>query len=250
MKDRDRSLAGRTALVTGAARRLGRTMAVAIAERGADVVIHHNRSEPEAMALCEEIRRMGGNAWRVQGDLADAEQAKRVFGDAVAQTGRIDILINNASIFESDTIWDATEESILTNLRIHALSPLTLARQMAGQEAEGQIINLLDTRVTVYDRDHASYHISKRVLATLTRMLAMELAPRITVNAIAPGLVLPPLGQDESYLEKLAYTNPLKCHGQPQDVADAMLFLLRSRFITGQILYIDGGYHMKGHMYD
>jgi len=250
MKDRDISLAGRTALVTGAARRLGRTMAVALAGQGAGVVVHHNRSEPEAVAVCEEIRRLGGSVWRVQGDLADMQQAEQVFREAAAQAGRIDILINNASTFESDTIWDATEESILTNLRIHALSPLTLARQMAGQEAEGQIVNLLDTRVTVYDRDHASYHISKRVLATLTRMLAMELAPRITVNAIGPGLVLPPLGQDESYLEKLASTPPLKCHGQPQDVADAMVFLLRSRFITGQILYVDGGYHMKGHMYD
>lgn len=250
MKDRDISLAGRTALVTGAARRLGRTMAVALAGQGAGVVVHHNRSEPEAVALCEEIRKLGGGVWRVQGDLADTQQAEQVFRESIAQAGRIDILINNASTFESDTIWDATEDSILSNIRIHAMAPLTLARQMAGQGGEGHIINLLDTRVAVYDREHASYHISKRVLATLTRMLAMELGPKIAVNAIAPGLVLPPIDQDASYLEKLAYTNPLKRHGQPQDVTDAMLFLLRSRFITGQILYIDGGYHMKGHMYD
>ncbi len=250
MKDRDSSLAGRTALVTGAARRLGQTMAVALAGQGVRVVVHHHRSEPEAVAVCEEIQRLGGSVWRVQGDLADTQQAEQAFREAIAQAGRIDILINNASTFESDTIWDATEDSILSNIRIHAMAPLTLARQMAGQGGEGHIINLLDTRVAVYDREHASYHISKRVLATLTRMLAMELAPKIAVNAIAPGLVLPPLGQDENYLEKLAYTTPLKCHGQPQDVADAMLFLLRSRFITGQILYVDGGYHMKGHMYD
>jgi len=225
-------------------------MALALAQQGARVVIHHNRSEPEAVALCEEIRRLGAAAWRIQGDLADAEQAARVFRDAVAQAGAIDILINNASIFEPDTIWDATEDSLLSNLRIHAIAPLTLAREMAKQGGEGHIINLLDTRVTVYDKKHVSYHISKRVLVTLTRMLALELAPRIVVNGVAPGLILPPAGQDESYLQGLVYTNPLKRHGGPADVTEAVLFLLRSHFITGQILYIDGGYHMKGHMYD
>jgi pteridine reductase len=84
----------------------------------------------------------------------------------------------------------------------------------------------------------------------LTRMLALELAPGIAVNGIAPGLILPPAGQDESYLQRLAHSNPLNRHGSPADVADAALFLLRSRFITGQILYVDGGYHMKGHLYD
>jgi hypothetical protein len=250
MEDRNNSLAGKTALVTGAARRLGRAMALALAGQGAHVVVHHNRSEGDAVTLCDEIRRSGGTAWPVQGDLMDASQVERVFQDAVAQGGRIDVLINNASIFEQDTVWDVTEESVLHNLRIHAMAPLALARAMAGQGSVGHIVNLLDTRMTVYDREHASYHISKRVLLTLTRMLAIELAPRIAVNAIAPGLILPPAGQDEAYLQRLVYTNPLNCHGGPQDVVDAMLFLLTSRFVTGQVLYVDGGYHMKGHMYD
>ena len=97
---------------------------------------------------------------------------------------------------------------------------------MAGQGITGHIVNLLDTRVTVYDKEHASYHISKRVLLTLTRMLALELAPKIAVNGIAPGLILPPAGQDEAYLQRLAHTNPLQRHGGPQDVVDAVLFLL------------------------
>ncbi|HNS22915.1 MAG TPA: SDR family oxidoreductase [Sedimentisphaerales bacterium] len=250
MKDLETALAGRTALVTGAARRLGRAMVMALAEQGVRVVAHYHRSEQDAVTLCDEIRRAGGSAWRVQGDLADARKLEGVFRDAVAQAGPIDILINSASIFERDTLWDATEESVLLNLRIHAMAPLALARAMARQGGEGHVINLLDTRVTVYDKEHASYHISKRVLATLTRMLALELAPKIAVNAIAPGLILPPAGEDETYLERLSHCNPLHRHGGPADVVDAALFLLRSRFITGQILYIDGGYHMKGHMYD
>jgi NAD(P)-dependent dehydrogenase (short-subunit alcohol dehydrogenase family) len=244
------SLAGKTALVTGAARRLGRAMALALAGQGARVVVHHNRSEAEAAGLCDEIRRLGGSAWSLQADLADPSSAAKLFQDAVAQAGEIGILVNNASLYERDTLWDATEESILLNLRVHALAPLTLAREMARQGGEGHIVNLLDTRVTVYDREHASYHISKRVLATLTRMLALELAPRIAVNAIAPGLILPPAGEDETYLRSLAHANPLNRWGEPKDIADAMLFLLGSRFVTGQILYVDGGYHMKGHMYD
>ena len=250
MKDANMSLAGRTALVTGGAKRLGRAMVLALAAQGARVVVHHNHSEREAAVVCEEVRRSGGSAWRVQGDLAQAGQAESIFREAVAQAGAVDILINNASIFERDTVWDATEESVLLNLRIHAMAPLSLARAMAGQGITGHIVNLLDTRVTVYDKEHASYHISKRVLLTLTRMLALELAPKIAVNGIAPGLILPPAGQDEAYLQRLAHTNPLQRHGGPQDVVDAALFLLGSRFITGQILYVDGGYHMKGHMYD
>lgn len=244
------SLDGKTALVTGAARRLGRAMTLALAERGARVVVHHNRSEAEAASLCDEIRKSGGSAHAIQADLVDASSVTRLFQEAVRQSGVIDILINNASVYERDTLWNMTEESVLLNLRIHALAPLTLAREMARQGGPGHIINLLDTRVTVYDRDHASYHVSKRVLLTLTRMLALELAPKIAVNAIAPGLILPPAGEDETYLQKLAQANPLNRYGGPEDVVDAMLFLLGSRFVTGQILFIDGGYHMKGHMYD
>jgi pteridine reductase len=244
------SLAGRTALITGAARRLGRVMALALAEQGARIVVHHNRSEAQAATLCEEIGGLGGSAWQIQGDLTIPGRAESVFQEAVARAGPIAILINNASIYERDTLWDASEESILLNLRIHAMAPLALARAMARQGTAGHILNLLDARVTAYDRVHASYHISKRVLLTLTRMLALELAPGIAVNGIAPGLILPPAGQDESYLQRLAHSNPLNRHGSPADVADAALFLLRSRFITGQILYVDGGYHMKGHLYD
>jgi len=250
MDDSNISLAGKVALVTGGARRIGRALALALAGQGVKVVVHHNHSEGEAAALCDEIRQAGGSAWPLHGDLADERQVKPLFSEAVAQAGPIDILINNASFYDQDTLWEASEESILLNLRVHALAPLTLAREMARQGTAGHIVNLLDTRVTVYDKEHASYHISKRVLLTLTRMLALELAPKIAVNAIAPGLILPPAGEDESYLQRLAYACPLNRHGGPQDIVDAMLYLVQSRFVTGQILYVDGGYHMKGHMYD
>ncbi len=244
------SLTGRTALVTGAAKRLGRAMALALARQGANIVVHYHRSAPAANALCEEIRRVGVSAWPLLGDLSDAQQTQGLVAQAVSQAGPIDILINNASIFEKETLWETSEASLWRNLHIHAMAPLVLARALAQQGRAGHIVNLLDARVTTYDREHASYHISKRVLLTLTRMLALELAPGIAVNAVAPGLILPPAGQDESYLQKLTHTNPLKRHGDPADVTDAVLFLLRSRFITGQVIHVDGGYHLKGHTYD
>ena len=250
MGDLDSSLVGRTALITGAARRLGRALAMTLAQQGVRVVAHYNRSNREAALLCREIRNIGGEAWQVGGDLMDAGRTEAIFQEAAAQAGTVDILINSASIFEQDTLWDASEQSLWRNLRIHAVAPLVLAREFARQAKAGHIINLLDTRVTVYDSKHASYHISKRVLLTLTRMLALELAPQIAVNAIAPGLILPPAGEDESYLERLAHTNPLQRYGKPEDVAQAVLFLLRSRFITCQVIFVDGGYHMKGHVYD
>jgi pteridine reductase len=250
MEESGASLSGKTALITGAARRIGRAMALALARRGTRVVVHYSRSEPEATALCREIEGIGVSAWTVKGDLADPSRTETVFKEAVDQAGPIDILINNASIFDVETIWQMTDESLCRNMRIHTLAALVLSRGLARQERAGHIINLLDTRVVSYDKDHAAYHLSKRSLLTLTRILALELAPKIAVNAVAPGLILPPAQQDESYLDKLVPTTPLRRHGDPADVVEAVLFLLRSRFITGQIIYVDGGYHMRGHLYD
>ncbi len=246
----DNSLQGRTALVTGAAKRIGRAAALALAERGCNVVVHYNQSRLHADSLCDEIRQRGVSAWPVSCDFTKPAEVDGLFGTVLAQAGPVDILINNASIFPVETLEQTTSRSICENMLIHAAAPLTLAKAMARQNRLGHIINMLDTRITVYDRQHVSYHLSKRTLLTLTRILALELAPKIAVNAVAPGLALQPEGEDESYLQKLASSNPLQRYGSPEDVVDAILFLLQSRFITGQVIYVDGGYHMKGHMYD
>lgn len=250
MNDSDKWLAGKAALITGGAKRIGRTLALALARQGVNVVVHYNTSEEEASAVCEEIRRLGVSAWSVAADLVDTDQTATLFERAVAQAGPIDVLINNASTFDKETIWETTAQSLEVNLRLHATAPLILARDLARQNRRAAVVNLLDTRITTYDRVHASYHISKRTLLTLTRILALELAPMVAVNGVAPGLILPPEGEDEGYLQKLAHCNPMNRYGDPSQVADAVLFLLRSRFITGQVIYVDGGYHMKGHMYD
>ena len=244
------SLAGKTALVTGAAKRLGRALALALARQGVQVVVHYNTSQAEAGRVLKEIQQHHGTAWLVQADLSQPGQAESLLEAASTQAGPIDILINNASVFTEETLWQTSEASLQTNMQIHAYAPLALARSLAAQDRPGHIINLLDSRVQDYDRQHLPYHLSKRTLLSLTRILALELAPKIAVNAIAPGLILPPEGQDNQYLERLAHTNPLQRYGHPQDIVDAMLFLLQSRFISGQIIYVDGGRHMKGQVYE
>jgi pteridine reductase len=250
MTDTGVSLAGKTALITGAAKRIGRAIATTLAQSGVHIAVHYNQSASEALAFCGEIQRLGVSAWPIQGDLMDAERTAKVFEEAAAQAGPIDLLVNNASIFERDTLWEATGESIAKNVRIHAVAPLILSRELAKQGRAAHVVNLLDTRVAVYDREHASYDLSKSMLLTLTRMLALELAPNVAVNAVAPGAILPPAGLGAAHLSKLAHANPQNRSGTPEDIAEAVLFLLGSRFITGQVIYVDGGIHMKGRIYD
>ena len=244
-------LNGRTALVTGAARRIGRAIAAALAREGADVVVHCNRSRDEAESLAREIRALGRNAWVVPCDIADLEKAKQLFPQARRVAGReIDILVNNASIFREGRPCLVTPEEFNLNMNIHAVTPLILSQHMAAQRCGGDIINMLDTRMRECDNEHAAYHLSKRSLFVLTRMLAMELAPEIRVNAVAPGLVLPPPGKEDSYLEERAHCLPLKRHGSVRDVSDAVLYLLQSPFVTGQVIYLDGGKHLRGNSYE
>lgn len=243
-------LSGRTALVTGGAKRLGRAIAEALASEGADIVVHYRTSEDEAREAGEQLRQVGVQAWTVQADLADAEQAQTLMGRSSELAGRApDILVNSASIFTPSGVLDFDAVELERQLAVNTLAPLYLSRSFAESTSEGQIINMLDARMLEFDEEHAAYHLSKRALFTLTRMLALELAPDIRVNGIAPGLILPPPGEDEAYLEGLAHTVPLNRHGSADDIVRAVMFLVHSPFVTGQVIYVDGGRHMKGRMY-
>ncbi len=240
---------GRVALVTGGAKRLGRAICLALAEAGVAIIMHYNTSGEAAGQLVEEIRKRGRSAWTLAGDLRNTHRCNELIAEASQLAGGLDLLINNASIFPDDRLTDARPETLEQCVAVHATAPLLLSRSLAGHCERGQIINLLDAKVHEYDDAHASYHLSKRMLLTLTRMLALELAPNIAVNAVAPGLILPPEGKDESYLDALADTNPLNTHGSEADITRAVLYLLTSPFVTGQVMYVDGGRHMKGHTY-
>ena len=245
-------LRGKAALVTGAAKRLGRAIALALAEAGARVVVHFNTSADDAERTAEAIRAKGVEAWTVQADLLDPEAVDELFGCAVERTGPLDVLVNNASIFEESLLADVSIVEMERSLQINALAPMQLARAFAAQSEGGRpgaILNLLDCTITQPDPRHVAYHAGKRLLHTMTSMMATAYAPAIRVNAVAPGLILPPAGKDTAYLESMTDTNPLRAYGGADDVTAAALYLLRARFVTGQTLYVDGGHHLRGQPY-
>lgn len=242
-------ISGKTALVTGGAQRLGRAVCEGLAARGVQIAIHYNTSKAEAETFAGELSNAGIAAKIFQAELADANARNRLFASVTETFGQLDILINCASIFPEDTIHSADAQSIAHNHEVNAIAPLDLSRALAAQDIPGVIVNFLDTRIWDNDDKHVSYHLSKRTLFALTRMMAVQFAPKVRVNAVAPGLILPPAGKDETYLETLKHTNPLNAYGNADDIVRAVLFLVESPFITGQIVYVDGGRHMRSHFY-
>ena len=236
-------------LITGAAKRLGGAIARSCAEAGMDVILHYHTSEQAAKNLESGLNESGARTWMFRADLSDPKETNSLFRKALDAAGQIDVLINNASIFPKDTLTGFTARALYRNIGVNAFAPLQLGRRFAEQQCKGKIINLLDARITDYDKEHTAYHLSKRMLCDITKMMALEFAPLITVNGVAPGLILPPPGEDSGFLKKMSRTNPLCTHGTAQDVADAVLFLIKAEFITGQVIFIDGGRHLKGCVY-
>jgi len=245
-----KSLENRVVLVTGGARRLGKVTALHLASLGMNVVIHCHRSRDEAEETAEEVFRLGRRAAVVEGDLGDIDALGAMFSQCVDTLGPISALVNSASIFEPGNVLAFSCADLERNMRINAMAPLVLSRLFAAQEQMAAVIvNILDSHVGEYDAPHVPYHLSKRALDSLTRMLAVELAPRIRVNAVAPGLILPPENAPENYGLLRQKELPLRRQGAPDDVAKAVAFLLESEFITGQTIFVDGGRHLSGSFY-
>ena len=247
MSKEARDLSGKTALVTGAAKRLGRSIASALADRGAGVIVHYNTSADEARELAARLENKAA-AYTLQADLRDESQARNLLDRAVKLAGPIDVLVNNAAVYGTGRLLDLTAGDLAENVQVNAFAPLQIARCFADQGRAGAIVNLLDAAVLDCDRSHAAYNLSKQMLLSLTRMMAVEFAPAVRVNAVAPGLILPPEGEDPSSLERLVHTNLLGRVGNVEDVTDAVMFLLESSFVTGQVIFVDGGRHLKGYM--
>ncbi|TRM84939.1 dehydrogenase, partial [Sulfolobus sp. A20-N-G8] len=157
----------------------------------------------------------------------------------------IDFLINNASIFPLRTFEEITINDLNNTVLLNSWAPLFLIKKFVSHTKEGKIINVLDSIVSGYNFERYAYYLSKKLLEIITLSLALKLAPNFTVNAIAPGIILPPEGKDYSYLESLKDAVPLKKYGSVSEIVSAVIFLLKSDFITGQIIYVDGGEHLK-----
>ncbi len=236
--------AGRSAIVTGAGRRLGRAFAEALAEHGANVVVHYGRSAEEAEEVVSGLLARGVQSAAVQADLANPAEAAELVDRAEQAIGEIDLLVNNAAIFGPIEALDASIEDWQLHLNVNLTAPFLIAQQFArSREGKpGSIVNLLDWRAMRPGADHFPYTISKAALAALTRSLAVSFAPGIRVNGLALGAILPPSdGGTGDPLEGV----PSGRWGTIDEAIDALLFLLVGpEYVTGEILHVDGGRHL------
>lgn len=238
-------LIDRTILITGAARRIGRSLALSCARAGANIVIHYGHAAEAARETKQEIEMLGRQAWTIQADLSQPGEVDRLTTQ-VGQTGELYGLVNCAAIFNPATFQDTTLSDWNRHLAINLTAPFLLSQYFAEQipwGAEGRIVNILDWRALRPGVDHFPYTISKAALAALTESLAMTLAPRITVNGLALGAILPPSGQPAS--ADVIKNTPAGRWAQPDELEQAFLFLLTGpAYITGEIIHVDGGRHL------
>jgi NAD(P)-dependent dehydrogenase (short-subunit alcohol dehydrogenase family) len=232
-------------LVTGAGQRLGRAIALEGARRGWNLALHYNASAQGAEETAHEARALGVSAVTLGADLSDAAAAEALPLAARGAAGApMQRLVNSAAIFEHDTIASFSAEAFTRHMTINTLAPALIAKTFAATlpaEAHGAIVNLLDFKLAQPYPDHFSYTLSKYALAGSVELLARALAPRVRVNAVAPGYVLPAPGQPEADFKRLHAQTPLKRGAEPADIANAAHYLLDAPAVTGQTLYVDAG---------
>ena len=240
-------------LVTGAARRIGRSITLHLAHHGWDVVLHHRGNaagQADAEATAAEARGLGARAWLVAADLADEAACLQLVSAAVAAAGRLDAVVNNASHFEYDDVATFSSATMDRQWRANTAPAVLLARalhaHLAQRAATGCVVNLLDQKLANPNPDYFSYTLSKAALAEATVMLAQALAPRLRVCGVSPGVTLLSGVMDEAEFEAAHRLTPLQRSSTPDDIAAAVRFLLQSPAITGHTLLVDGGQHLLG----
>ena len=229
------NLENKRILVTGGARRVGKMFVQKLQSFGADVVVHYNTSKNEAEDLSKFV---------IQSDLSKPDS----FPNLINECGPIDILINNASIFSKDKLIESNPAKVFKEFAVNFFSPFELTRQFAKQNRDGIVLNILDRRILANEITCLPYCLSKKSLAEFTYAAALELAPRIRVNAIAPGPILAPDNQDFSTYKEKAGFIPLEKIPNPMDVIEAALYLINNESITGQVIYVDGGQNLIGNI--
>ncbi len=239
------SLNGKMVLITGAAKRIGRSLSLAVAQAGADVIIHYRNSRSEAESARMEIEALGRKAFLLQADLTDAEQVASLISRA-REDGSVFALINNAAIFESLDWKNSTLEDWNHHLMVNLMVPFLLSQAFARSLSpgdSGRIVNMLDWRALRPGPDHLPYTISKAALAALTRSLAVALAPQVIVNGLALGAILPP--SDGAMTGNILDNIPAHRWANLEEVGQALIFLLDGpTYVTGEILHVDGGRHL------
>lgn len=239
-------LAGRVALVTGAGIRVGRSIALALGGRGMRVAVHYNSSFEGARATVAEIERSGGDAWAIRSDLSQSEAPAGLVRDVATHFGSLDVLVNSAAIM-LETPGQVTAEDWERMFAINLRAPFFCAQAAAAAMTPrgGVIINIADLAGFETWPTYVPFGITKAGVIQMTRALARTLGPAIRVNAVAPGAVLLPERTGTAEAERLARATPLKRLGSPEDVAQAVIFLLEADYVTGETLIVDGGRHVR-----
>jgi NAD(P)-dependent dehydrogenase (short-subunit alcohol dehydrogenase family) len=235
------------ALVTGGAQRVGRTLALALAEDGFAVAIHYHRSRSAAESLAEQILADGGRAIAIAADLADEEATAALLPHAESELGPIGCLVNNAAVFADDRVATATREGWDLHLAVNLRAPFVLIQNLAARlpaNMSGVVINLLDQRVWSLTPYFVTYTLAKAGLWTLTQTMALALAPRIRVNGIGPGPTLPSPRQTPEQFARQCELMPLRRGTSPGEIAAAVRFIISAPAMTGQMIALDGGQHL------
>jgi len=231
-------------LITGSAKRIGKTIALTLAGLGYDIAFTYNSSKKEAGQTLDELRDKGIQAEAYACDLSSEKETRNLIPAVLKDFPHLRILINNASIFEPSELRDGDRRRLEKNFRMHLFAPYTLSVAFAKTCKDGQIVNIIDRAVNQNTSQYAHYLLSKKSLWDLTQMLCLEFAPRVRVNAVSPGAILPPGREDDDYLRKIIAAVPAKRKGNPQDVASAVTFLIKNKYVNGQMIYVDGGEHL------
>lgn len=237
-------LNGRTALVTGGAHRLGRAFALGLARAGADVLVDYHDSEDAARRTVEEIRALGRRAESVRADVSDAADVKRLVTACEDHFGRLDVLVNSASLFHSAPVEETSDADWERSLAVNLTGPFMLSRDAAAllrRDGGGLIVNIADLSAFQPWPSYVAHAVSKAGLVHLTRVLARALAPDIRVNCVAPGTVLPPSGYTDAESDPQGTRRVVDREGVPEDAVRALLYFVDADFVTGETAVVDGG---------
>lgn len=241
-------LQGQTAIVTGGAIRIGRAIGRQLAYNGINVCVHYGSSEADAKAAVEEFKQLGVQASSVSADLSDPVSAAEVIMDhAQSEFGEVTILVNSAAIFEPGSLATTSEADWDRHLNINLKAPLFLSQRFAAAlgKNRGSIVNIVDWRGERPVPGQLSYTISKAGLLAQTKILAQELGPQVRVNSVAPGAILPAPGESQTDFELKSRLNPLAMVSNPDEIAKAVLYLLQTEFVTGEMIHVTGGQQLQ-----